>query len=74
MPMNYDPTYRVRKRNTLNRITDPSKDRYVFMVNMTGRDRDYLAKALEKREQEVGFAVSNPMLLSYLLREYVDNG
>lgn len=55
------------------RIEAPDKDYYGFFVRMTdSRDRGNLMKAIEKLNNELGMVPSNPMLLSCLLRKYVE--
>jgi hypothetical protein len=55
------------------RIEAADRDYYGFFVKMTDmRDRTNLRKAIEKLNNELGMMPSNPMLLSCLLRKYVE--
>lgn len=44
---------------------------YTLVVKLRGSDKENLRKALVKYQEDLGFLPSNPLMLSYLLRNYV---
>lgn len=51
---------------------DDDHSLYTFLVRMKGQDRSNLRRAIDKYAEEHGFLPSNPLLLNYLVRNYVN--
>lgn len=67
-------TFRKRMSNDSTRVTDKSKTYYSLFVSIDkDSDRENLEKAISKLESRIVAKPSNPMVLSILLREFVDN-